>query len=62
MKIPIHAIFLDKNNKVVKIKEEIRPWRLTGMYLKANKVLELEAEKNIDGLTVGDELEVICLN
>lgn len=41
MKFPICAIFIDKNNKVVKIIEEIKPWRISGYYIKADKVIEL---------------------
>ncbi len=62
MKIPIHAIFLDKQDKVIKIINDLRPWRITGIYFKANKVLELDASKKIEGLKEGDQVEIICLS
>ena len=62
MRMSIHAIFLDKLNRVVKIYNNLKPWRITPIFLKAEKVLEISAEKEILELKEGDQLEVICLN
>lgn len=62
MKFPIDVIFLDKNNTVVKIIRDMRPWRLSGIYLKARKVLELKAGSLPDKIKKGDAIEVLCIN
>lgn len=62
MKMQFHAVFLDKQNSIVKILKSMKPWRFSRMYLKANKVLELPDSTNIDYLNKGDQLEVICIN
>jgi uncharacterized membrane protein (UPF0127 family) len=43
MAYPIDVIFLDKSEKVIKIIRNLKPWRMTSMYWKASKVLELKA-------------------
>ena len=58
MRFTIDAIFLDRENRVVKSVERMRPWRLTWIAPKAVGVLELPAgsiEKT--GTKVGDVLE-----
>ena len=62
MRMSIHAIFLDELNKVVKIYQNLRPWRVTPILFKAEKVLEISNKKNISSLQEGDVLEVICLS
>ncbi|MCY4644880.1 MAG: DUF192 domain-containing protein [Bacteriovoracales bacterium] len=62
MKMPIHAIFLDKYNRIVKIYEYLVPWRITRIIFKAEKVLEISTQKNISNLKEGDLVEVICLS
>ena len=62
MKMTIHAIFLDKLNRVVKIYENLNPWKVTPIFFKAEKVLEISSKKNISSLREGDSLEVICLS
>ncbi len=41
MRFPICAIFVDKKGKVVKIIEHFSPYRISGYYFKADKVIEL---------------------
>ena len=58
MRFTIDALFLDKENRVVKSVERMRPWRLTWIAPKAIGVLELPAghiEKT--GTKVGDVLQ-----
>ncbi len=59
MRFNLDAVFLDKENKVVKIIRNIKPWRFTKFYWKANKVLESQAGSITDSLKEGDELGVV---
>jgi uncharacterized membrane protein (UPF0127 family) len=56
MRFPIDAVFLDRDLRVVKIANDLRPWRTAGGR-GAKAVLELRAgEAGRRGLTVGDRL------
>ncbi|MGE5329069.1 MAG: DUF192 domain-containing protein [Deltaproteobacteria bacterium] len=58
MKFPICAIFIDKNNKVVKVLENFKVNRLSGYYIKADKVIELPPWKAKNTFTsIGDIIE-----
>jgi uncharacterized membrane protein (UPF0127 family) len=63
MRFAIDAVFLDDSDTVVRV-ESLRPWRFSGLHLKASKVLELPfgaAERG--GLKPGLRLEfVTCSN
>ena len=58
MRFTIDAIFLDREDRVVKLVERMRPWKLTWIAPRARGVLELPAG-TIDktGTRVGDVLE-----
>ncbi len=43
MKFPIDAVFLDKQNRVVRIVHGIRPWRISSLVWKASSTLETAA-------------------
>jgi len=43
MRFPIDVLFLDRNNKIVKILSSFAPFRLSGIYFKAFSALELPA-------------------
>jgi uncharacterized protein len=62
MRYPIDVMFINKENKIIKIIRNIKPWRMTGMYFKANKVLELPEGTISEGIVEGDHLEVVCIN
>ena len=56
MRFAIDAVFLDREDRVVKIAEDLRPWRLAGSR-GAKSVIELRAgEAKRRGLTSGDRL------
>jgi uncharacterized membrane protein (UPF0127 family) len=56
MRFAIDAVFLDREDRVVKIAEELRPWRMAGSR-GAKSVVELPAgEAKRRGLTAGDRL------
>ncbi len=58
VRFPIDVIFISKNNVVVKVIREFKPWRFTGIYFKSKKVLELPGGTLDFEIMVGDELEV----
>ena len=59
MRFNIDVLFLNKENKVIKIFENMKPWRFTWMYLKAIKVLELPGGTISHQVKVGDHLELV---
>ncbi|MFN8369958.1 MAG: DUF192 domain-containing protein [Bacteriovoracaceae bacterium] len=64
MRFNLNVIFISKDNRVVKIIKNLKPWRITLIYFGAKKVLELSADslQKID-LKKGDELtEEPCIN
>jgi uncharacterized protein len=57
MKFPIDVAFLDKNHKVVKIVENIQPWRLQSCHFIAKSTLEMtNGSMSRKGLKIGDLL------
>lgn len=57
MKIPIDALFLDRQLKVVKVCGAMVPWRISSVYWSAHSVLELPAgTASASGTTEGDQL------
>jgi uncharacterized membrane protein (UPF0127 family) len=60
MEYNLDVAFLDKDLKIVKIIRNLKPWRITGLYLKANQVLELKAGALDSKIVEGDQ--VLCLN
>lgn len=58
MRFPIDAVFLNRDNKVIAIRE-LQPWKMTKMYFKAKKTLELPLGTcRRLGVHVGELLEV----
>jgi uncharacterized membrane protein (UPF0127 family) len=56
MRFAIDAVFLDRDLRVVKIADDLRPWRVAGSR-GANAVLEIPAgEAARRGLRIGDRL------
>lgn len=59
MKFPIDAAFLDKENNIVAIKNNLGRNRLTGVYFSARSVLEFPAGTLLATNTqVGDRIEI----
>jgi uncharacterized protein len=57
MRFPIDAVFLDRDQKVLDVVRELRPWR-AATRLRARSVLELPAgEAERVGLRVGERLQ-----
>lgn len=58
MRFPIDVIFLTKEFKVVKVVENLKPWRMTGIYFSSAQVLELEGGTLKGRVAPGNILEV----
>lgn len=58
MRYPLDVVFLDRGNRIVKIIRHLSPWRMTWIYFRARKTLELPAGKLPHELKEGDVLEV----
>jgi uncharacterized membrane protein (UPF0127 family) len=57
MRFPIDVVFLSKENEVLGV-ESLKPWRISKIYLKATRVVEIE-HKSAEtlGLLKGQRLE-----
>ncbi len=63
MLFAIDAIFLDRELRIVKLVENMRPFRVAQPHLAARSVLETQAHTiSRAGLKVGDHLEVVRAN
>jgi uncharacterized membrane protein (UPF0127 family) len=59
MRFPIDAIFLDNNNRVVAVINNLVPNRMTRVYLTAVSVLEVPAgAADLTSTKTGDQLEI----
>jgi uncharacterized protein len=59
MNFPIDVIYLDARKCVVHIEENLRPWRVAKVSLRATSVLELpEGTLRSTPTAVGDEIEI----
>ena len=59
VRFPIDVIFMDRDNKVVKVLRHFKQWRFSWIYLGARRALELPAGKVPDEISKGDQLEVM---
>lgn len=57
MKFSIDAVFLDKNSRVVRIFEDLKPWRITPWVWHAHGVLEMAAGASFGKIVLGDQIE-----
>lgn len=58
MRYSLDVVFIGKKNNVVKIIRNLKPWRMTWLYFRSHKVLELPSGKLPADLKEGDILEV----
>jgi len=57
MRFPIDVAFLARDGTVVKLLHGIRPWRMSGLYLRARDALELpEGTLKCHAVRVGEQL------
>ena len=59
MRFPIDVLFVSHDNKVIKVKRSLAPWRMTWLYFKARKTIELPSGTLPLSVKEGTELEVI---
>lgn len=60
MKFPIDVIYLDARKRVVHMEQNLRPWRVAKVSLRAASVLELPADTLRSSQTVvGDEIDIV---
>lgn len=60
MRFPIDAIFLDADNRIMKIAADLKPWRSMAVAKGAHSILEVGAGRaEEEGLSVGDKLQII---
>ena len=62
MKYNLDVIFLDSKFRVVKVIYNMKPWRISWMYFKANQVLEMKAGNLRSNIEIGEKFEVLCTN
>ncbi len=43
MRFPIEAVFVDKDNKIIAARQNLRPWRITPVYFAAALAIEFPA-------------------
>jgi uncharacterized protein len=59
MRFPIDVVYLDGDRVVVHMEENLKPWRLAPLRLRAASVLELPGHTLISTQTaIGDEIEI----
>lgn len=58
MRYPLDIVFISSKNQVIKIIRDMKPWRMTWIYFRAHKTLELPAGKLPLDLERGDFLEI----
>ena len=59
MRYAIDVVYLDRENKVIHIHDNVRPWRLTPVMAEAATVLELPAHTAWStGTKIGDAVEI----
>jgi uncharacterized membrane protein (UPF0127 family) len=59
MRYSLDIVFINSKNEIIKIIRDLKPWRMTWIYLNACKTLELPAGKLPQDVSIGDRLEVI---
>lgn len=58
MRFPLDVVFVDRNNTVVSLVENIKPWRVSGIAKKARSAIELTSGTIKRTQTeIGDKLE-----
>ncbi len=61
MRFSIDAIFVDQNLKVISTYQDLKPWRMTWLHLKASSVFELPSgtlKESVADIEPGDQLSI----
>ncbi len=60
MRFPIDVFFANKENKIIKIYRELKPWRLSGVFFKSRLCVELpDGSLDASRTQEGDRIEII---
>jgi uncharacterized membrane protein (UPF0127 family) len=60
MRFPIDAIYLDQERLVIHIEEELKPWRMAAIRVRATSVLELPTGTVRESQTaLGDQVDIL---
>lgn len=59
MRFAIDVVFLDKKLRVVRVIENLKPWRVSPWVFSARSVLELAAGTLAGSVRKGDQLEIL---
>jgi uncharacterized protein len=59
MRFPIDVVYLDSDEVVVHLEENLKPWRVAPIRMRATSVLELPGRTlSSTGTAIGDEIEI----
>lgn len=59
MRFPIDVIYLDRESTVVHLQQELKPWRMAAVRIRAASVLELPVGTvHQSGTTLGDQVDI----
>jgi uncharacterized membrane protein (UPF0127 family) len=59
MRYPIDVLYLDLENRVIRVEDSVRPWRITPLMVESATVIELPAHTAWNtGTKVGDGIEI----
>jgi len=59
MRFPIDVLYLDTNKLVVHVEQNLKPWRVARVSMRAASVLELPGNTlRSSGTAIGDEIEI----
>ena len=59
MRFDIDAVYLDRERVVIHIEEDLKPWRMAAVFIRAASVLELPTGTVRESLTVvGDQVDI----
>jgi len=58
MNFPLDVLFIDKKDTVVKVIRNMTPWKMSWLYLKSKKVLEVKAGLLPKEIMAGDRVKI----
>ena len=60
MRFPIDALYLDRDRKVIRLEQDLKPWRLAAVKINANSILELPTGTIQESSTaLGDQIDIL---
>ena len=60
MRFPIDVLYLDEEKTVVHLEEDLKPWRVAPVRMRAASVIELPRTiLHSTGTSIGDEIEIV---